>query len=561
MMNQIRIVSFIFFIPIVSFLVSCSDAEVIDTSEHDEEVHSKNEKEIKNKDILFTTYAEEIGFNLQTPTQDLSDAHTVVDIQGKVEEVDELHKEHVWVVITRKEVIKNFENEDFNYYLPLNNGKFSKEVVLHHGLGEYEVNIRVPSNKREEMGMYYDVATFTVSNKDEDIQREIEYTQYGVENQIELTSPTSGIGESEGSVFIEGVVPSDYKGDMILVQVGKDKESRQLVFPTNDSTFQGEVPLYFGKGYHYIQIQTFNEDDELYYEAANFYVNNLSPMQFAEVVKYHEYITRGIVLDEPTWIESAMLSDEAYRIAGEFEQTIAGTEDINYVIVTVTHLEEDLDSTFLIPVENYRFDGSAYFRFGPGNYEVVISVPDTEKQDPSKFYYQGVTKIQHQVTNIEDKRALLPGRGIESDDPRIIEQAKEITADLNSERAKAKAIFKFVAQHVSYDVEKAENDIFDIGDSALSTLDSGVGICQDYAFLTVALLRAIGMEAHFVEGDAGERHAWVEVKVDEEWLVMDPTWGAGYVQNGIFHFHYNEEYFDPDPSFLAETHTRDGIVY
>ena len=69
------------------------------------------------------------------------------------------------------------------------------------------------------------------------------------------------------------------------------------------------------------------------------------------------------------------------------------------------------------------------------------------------------------------------------------------------------------------------------------------------------------MEANFVEGDAGERHAWVEVKVDGEWIVMDPTWGAGYVHEGTFHFQYNEDYFDPDPAFLAETHTRDGIVY
>ncbi len=69
------------------------------------------------------------------------------------------------------------------------------------------------------------------------------------------------------------------------------------------------------------------------------------------------------------------------------------------------------------------------------------------------------------------------------------------------------------------------------------------------------------MEAHYVNGDAGERHAWVEVKVDGEWLEMDPTWGAGYIIDGKFQFHYTEDYFDPDPAFLAETHTREGIMY
>lgn len=38
-------------------------------------------------------------------------------------------------------------------------------------------------------------------------------------------------------------------------------------------------------------------------------------------------------------------------------------------------------------------------------------------------------------------------------------------------------------------------------------------------------------------------------------------WGAGYVHEGVFHFNYNEDFFDPDPAFLAETHSRDGIVY
>lgn len=311
----------------------------------------------------------------------------------------------------------------------------------------------------------------------------------------------------------------------------------------------------------YLFNNNHNEDDQLYYESAIFYVNNDLPVQFAEVVKYNEYISRGVSLDEPTWKQEAVQSQQEYRIAGEIDQTISGIDEINYIIVTVNYLNEDVESSFLIPVENYKFDGLAYFRFGPGNYEIMISVPDMRKQDQSTFYYQGVAKINHQVTDIADQRALLPARGIQSDDPIIIQQAEQITTGLSSERAKAKAIFKFVAQHVAYDVQKAENDIFDIGDSALSTLQSGIGICQDYALLTVALLRAIDMEAHFIEGDAGERHAWVEVKVDGEWIVMDPTWGAGYVQEGTFHFHYNEKYFDPDPAFLAETHTRDGIVY
>ena len=40
-------------------------------------------------------------------------------------------------------------------------------------------------------------------------------------------------------------------------------------------------------------------------------------------------------------------------------------------------------------------------------------------------------------------------------------------------------------------------------DSALKTLELKSGVCQDYAFLATALLRASDIEARFVEGRAG----------------------------------------------------------
>ena len=560
MMRRKRIVFSIIYVLMFMIVVGCSKEDIMNVPNRVEKREQAIEEKEFGRDIQFTSYAKEIGFTLKTPLYDEFETHTVVDIEGNIEQFDDFHDGNIWIVITSKEEIEGLNKNDFNYYLPIEEGMFSEKMTLHHGLGEYEVSVRAPSNKGEE-GMYYDVVTFTVTNLDEEIKREVEYTQYGAQNHIQLINPVDGMSDSDGSVFVEGKVPTDYQGEMVLLEVRKDHETRQLVFPVKDSVFAGDVPLYFGEGMHSIHIQTFNERDELYYESAILYANNQSSTEFAEVVTYNEYINRGIKLSEPTWKQGAVLSEQEYRIAGEIDQTVSGADQINYIIVTVIYVDEDVDSTFLIPVKNYEFDGLAYFRFGPGDYEVMISVPDMDKEDQTKFYYQGIVKFNHEVIKIEDKRALLPARGIESNDPVISQKAEEIIAGISNQREKAKAIFKFVAEHVAYDVQKAEDDIFNISDSALTTLHSGVGICQDYAFLAVALLRANDMEANFVEGDAGERHAWVEVKVDDEWIVMDPTWGAGYVHEGTFHFQYNEDYFDPDPAFLAETHTRDGIVY
>ncbi len=64
---------------------------------------------------------------------------------------------------------------------------------------------------------------------------------------------------------------------------------------------------------------------------------------------------------------------------------------------------------------------------------------------------------------------------------------------------------------------------------------AGVGVCQDFAHVTLALLRAVGLPARYVSGylhptvDAevgetseGESHAWVEFWAGD-WIAVDPT--------------------------------------
>lgn len=548
------------------FITGCSadDEEPALPDNEGEQVIAEEKPQVTEIDpIQLTAYAEEVGFSLTTPEADNFTANTTIDLEGTIAEVDDLNGDYVWIVLTAEDPAADLPEAEFSYYVNIEDGAFSRELNLHQGAGAYEVSIRVPSNQSDEEEMYYETAAFRVINEDEAIVRDVQYTEYGVLHGLQLEHPELGWQEDgEGVVFIEGTVPEDHPGDMVLVQIEKDQKNRQILFPVIDGVFQGDVPLYFGEGLHHVRVQSYNEAEDLYYEAASFYADNQIETAFAEMEKFNQYIDRGVTLHAPAWSEDAVQTDQAYRIAGEIDPEAPGAEAITHIIVMVRNLDaEDEEAGYVIPVENGQFDGLAYYRFGPGNYEVTVNVPDHERQNQSMFYFESVARIQHEVTDIPDERGTLPSRGIESDHPVIIEKAEEITAGLTEDREKALAIYQFVTQHVAYDVEKAEADTFNIADSALSTLESGIGICQDYAFLATALLRAIGMEAHYVEGDAGERHAWVEVMVDGEWLEMDPTWGAGYVMDGEFHFHYNEDYFDPDPAFLAETHTREGIMY
>jgi transglutaminase/protease-like cytokinesis protein 3 len=82
-------------------------------------------------------------------------------------------------------------------------------------------------------------------------------------------------------------------------------------------------------------------------------------------------------------------------------------------------------------------------------------------------------------------------------------------------------------------------------------------------FLTLSLLRSLDIPSRFVEGVAnGQNHAWVEAKINGDWLIMDPTWGSGYIDpNNRFIKHYDKSFFDISKKKLAKTHKRKGVVY
>src|SRR5699024_11911860 len=108
--------------------------------------------------------------------------------------------------------------------------------------------------------------------------------------------------------------------------------------------------------------------------------------------------------------------------------------------------------------EDNEFEGMSHFRFGPGEYEVTVSIPDQEKAEGSTFYYTGVLSVNHTAKDIENKRDILPSRGTESDDPEIVEKAEEVTEGLQDDREQAKAIDEYDGTHTDDDGEKQQED-------------------------------------------------------------------------------------------------------
>jgi hypothetical protein len=141
--------------------------------------------------------------------------------------------------------------------------------------------------------------------------------------------------------------------------------------------------------------------------------------------------------------------------------------------------------------------------------------------------------------------------------------ADYIATNFKSENEKLRATFFWVASNISYDVANMENIEFsDTSEQKIDkTLTTRKGVCIHYAELFNAIVSQLGFESEIIEGYtkqfgkvAALPHAWCAVKSDGKWLLFDPTWGAGSVNNGVFAKKLNNFYFKTPPKAMLETH-------
>jgi transglutaminase-like putative cysteine protease len=132
--------------------------------------------------------------------------------------------------------------------------------------------------------------------------------------------------------------------------------------------------------------------------------------------------------------------------------------------------------------------------------------------------------------NKEVEQYLSPSDKIESDNNLIIDKSIEIVKGITNPYLKAKKIFDFTYIYMNYDLNKGNK-------SALSAINTKVGVCEDYARLMTALLRSQGIPSRTVSGyripndeqsvnltTNNYNHMWVEFYINEYgWIPADPT--------------------------------------
>ncbi|HON18180.1 MAG TPA: transglutaminase domain-containing protein [Salinivirgaceae bacterium] len=132
------------------------------------------------------------------------------------------------------------------------------------------------------------------------------------------------------------------------------------------------------------------------------------------------------------------------------------------------------------------------------------------------------------------------------------------------EKEKVRFLFTFIAKHIEYDLrafQKGEFSNLEPDD----VLRYGKAVCQGYSNLFEALCTRLGIQNQKVAGIAKgfgfsnkieprSNHTWNAVFIDNEWKLIDPTWGSGYVHNKNYIKHFNPVYFFTPPTVFVTNH-------
>ena len=150
---------------------------------------------------------------------------------------------------------------------------------------------------------------------------------------------------------------------------------------------------------------------------------------------------------------------------------------------------------------------------------VFEPIPYDDPDNPDLYFAKGINqkKTESDVSNYITKEDSKCKR-----DQTIINKARELTNNKNTNLEKARTLFNFVRDNIEYKY------YYNSQRGATKTLVMRGGNCSDQSNLLVALCRASnipvryvhGLDCRFSSGVYG--HVWTQILIDNTWYVADP---------------------------------------
>jgi hypothetical protein len=138
-----------------------------------------------------------------------------------------------------------------------------------------------------------------------------------------------------------------------------------------------------------------------------------------------------------------------------------------------------------------------------------------------------------------------------------------INSNFKTDEDKIRAVFYWTTSNISYDVENmfAQNFSETPQEKITKTLKTRKGVCIHYAEVFNKISNKVGVKCFVIEGYTKQNgkvgdlaHAWCAARINNKWVLFDPTWGSGGVNNGKFVKKINDNYFKVDPLKMISSH-------
>ena len=173
---------------------------------------------------------------------------------------------------------------------------------------------------------------------------------------------------------------------------------------------------------------------------------------------------------------------------------------------------------------------------GNGTYEITIYENISGKNYATCLYSQIDVTLDDEFSPF-----LYPNQFVNfTSDSKTVAKGMELAEGATDELTVVTRVYDYIISSIEYDYAKASQPPTGYISDVDSILDSGKGICLDYAAVMTAMLRSQGIPTRLEVGYANDAyHAWISIHIDglgwlngiiefsgESWTLVDPTFGA-----------------------------------
>ncbi|MCH4890320.1 transglutaminase domain-containing protein [Acidaminobacter sp. JC074] len=236
----------------------------------------------------------------------------------------------------------------------------------------------------------------------------------------------------------------------------------------------------------------------------------------------------------------AAFADNSYYSLDESENGIViisypVESDIRYKVM----LKKDNQKYYYDMIEN---EVRLPLQMGEGIYELAI----LKNQAGTTYTYEYETTFKVDEVNEE---ALYLADTVNVDwsyDHEAIVFLEQLILEDASNLETVESVHSYLVENLFYDYNKFDNIKGAYLPDIDETFSSQYGICYDFSALFAAMLRSEGIQTKLVMGyraDTPVYHAWNEVYLDGQWLIVDITLDVEYRVKGFAYEQFKDEMF------------------